>query len=185
MGHGGCIFCSSYGGGEFAEQSCQSVAQQLERAKVRVRQKNGRNGKYIAYFQSFSNTYAPVSRLRQLYYDAIAPEEIVGLAIGTRPDCLGEDVMEVLKEVNATYVHGLTATPVRQDGHQPIIFMQCGPIRYQVDAKRQAEKRAFTHAVIPRFTSLSQPLTDSLPWKITDAYGAEMILQELITKIIL
>ena len=79
---------------------------------------------------------------------------------------------KVLKEVNATYVHGLTATPVRQDGHQPIIFMQCGPIRYQVDAKRQAEKRAFTHAVIPRFTSLSQPLTDSLPWKITDAYAA-------------
>lgn len=55
----------------------------------------------------------------------------------------------VLKEVNAKYVYGLTATPARQDGHQPIIHMQCGPIRYQVDAKAQAEKRPFDHAVMP------------------------------------
>ena len=79
---------------------------------------------------------------------------------------------KVLKEVNAAYVYGLTATPARQDGHQPIIFMQCGPIRYQVDARQQAEKRAFAHAVIPRFTRFSQPLTDALPWNITDAYAA-------------
>ena len=59
----------------------------------------------------------------------------------------------VLKEVNAKYVYGLTATPTRQDGHQPIIHMQCGPIRYLVDAKEQAEKRAFDHFLVPRFTS--------------------------------
>lgn len=95
----GCIFCSAYGGGAFAERICGSVAQQLERAKERVSAKN-KNGKYIAYFQSFSNTYAPVSRLRQLYYDAIAPEEIVGLAIGTRPDCLSSATVELLREIN-------------------------------------------------------------------------------------
>ena len=67
---------------------------------------------------------------------------------------------QVLKEVNAKYVYGLTATPARQDGHQPIIHMQCGPIRYQVDAKVQAEKRPFDHAVIPKFTSFTQPVTD-------------------------
>lgn len=77
-----------------------------------------------------------------------------------------------LKEVNAKYVYGLTATPVRQDGHQPIIHMQCGPIRYQVDAKAQAEKRPFDLAVVPKFTSFAQPLTDAAPWKITDAYAA-------------
>ena len=98
VGHGGCIFCSSYGGGEFAEQSCQSVAQQLERAKARVSAKN-RNGKYIAYFQSFTNTYAPVPRLRQLYLEAIAPEDIVGLSIGTRPDCLPEETVALLGEL--------------------------------------------------------------------------------------
>ena len=95
----GCIFCSAYGGGEFAESTCGSVAQQLERAKTRVRAKN-KEGKYIAYFQSFSNTYAPVSHLRQLYHEAIAPEDIAGLAIGTRPDCLSEKVVQLLREIN-------------------------------------------------------------------------------------
>ena len=99
-GSGGCIFCSAYGGGEFAENVCASVAEQLERAKLRVSAKN-KDGKYIAYFQSFSNTYGPVSRLRQLYEAAIAPEEIVGLAIGTRPDCLPEETVALLREINA------------------------------------------------------------------------------------
>ena len=100
LGTGGCIFCSAYGGGEFAEGGPEPIAVQLERAKERVRQKN-REGKYIAYFQSFTNTYASVERLRQLYLQAIAPEEIVGLSIGTRPDCLGQDVVELLRQVNA------------------------------------------------------------------------------------
>lgn len=90
----------------------------------------------------------------------------------------------VLKEVNAKYVYGLTATPVRQDGHQPIIHMQCGPIRHQVDAKAQAEKRPFDHAVIPRFTSFAQPLTDSEPWKITDAYAAMQVNEERNERIV-
>jgi radical SAM protein (TIGR01212 family) len=99
VGVGGCIFCSAYGGGEFAESSCGSVALQLERAKMRVAAKN-KSGKYMAYFQSFTGTYAPVERLRQLYLDAIAPEDIVGISIGTRPDCLSPEVVELLGEVN-------------------------------------------------------------------------------------
>ena len=98
-GRGGCIFCSAFGGGEFAEKSCQSIAEQLERAKARVSAKN-KDGKYIAYFQSFSNTYAPASHLRQLYYEAIAPEDIAGLAIGTRPDCLRDETVQLLREIN-------------------------------------------------------------------------------------
>jgi len=66
----------------------------------------------------------------------------------------------VLKEVNAKYVYGLTATPTRQDGHQPIIHMQCGPIRYLVDAKEQAEKRAFEHYLLPRFTTYRSAIAD-------------------------
>ena len=95
----GCIFCSAYGGGEFAQGQCESVASQLEKAKSRVAAKNT-GGKYIAYFQSFTGTYAPVARLRQLYLEAIAPEDIVGLAIGTRPDCLSRQVLDLLGEVN-------------------------------------------------------------------------------------
>ena len=98
LGSGGCIFCS--GSGEFAEGGPDPIALQLERAKRRVAAKN-RDGKYIAYFQAFTNTYAPVERLRQLYLAAIAPEEIVGLSIGTRPDCLGEDVVALLAQIHA------------------------------------------------------------------------------------
>ncbi len=96
---GGCIFCSGSGSGDFAEGPCGSVDEQLQRAKARVRAKN-RDGKYIAYFQSFTGTYAPLERLRQLYFDAIAPDDIVGLAIGTRPDCLPEEVVDLLAEIN-------------------------------------------------------------------------------------
>ena len=95
----GCIFCSAYGGGEFAEGDCGSVRAQLERAKARVSAKN-RDGKYIAYFQSFTNTYAPAAHLRRLYLEAMAPEEIVGLAIGTRPDCLPPETVQLLGELN-------------------------------------------------------------------------------------
>lgn len=97
LGTGGCIFCS--GSGEFAEGGPDPIAVQLERAKGRVAAKN-KGGKYIAFFQAFTNTYAPVERLRRLYLEAIAPEEILGLAIGTRPDCLGEDVVALLKQIN-------------------------------------------------------------------------------------
>ena len=97
---GGCVFCSAYGGGEFAEKTCGSVTRQLEKAKERVAAKN-KGGRYMAYFQSFTGTYAPVERLRQLYLEAIAPEDVVALSIGTRPDCLGRDVIDLLKEINA------------------------------------------------------------------------------------
>ena len=99
VGIGGCIFCSAYGGGEFAEGGCQSVAQQLQRAKRRVEAKN-KGGKYIAYFQSFTGTYGPLERLEELYRAAMEPEDIVGLSIGTRPDCLSEAVVALLERLN-------------------------------------------------------------------------------------
>ena len=101
LGTGGCIFCSQSGSGEFAEGKCNSIADQLAKAKSRVSAKI-KEGKFIAYFQSFTNTYAPVERLRQVYSEAIAPEDIVGLAVGTRPDCLGEDVVALLAEIKNT-----------------------------------------------------------------------------------
>lgn len=97
LGTRGCIFCT--GSAEFAEGGPDPIPLQLERAKERVRTKN-KDGKYIAYFQSFTNTYAPVEVLRQRYYAAIAPEEIVGLSIGTRPDCLPSETVALLSEIN-------------------------------------------------------------------------------------
>ncbi len=98
LGIGGCIFCSGDGGGEFAERGV-SITEQLERAKFRV-EKKCKTGKYIAYFQSFTNTYAPISELRRKYAEAISQPYIVGLAIGTRPDCLPDAVIELLAELN-------------------------------------------------------------------------------------
>ena len=99
IGTGGCIFCNETGSGDFAACGI-SIPQQLQEAKKWVEKKN-KDGKYMAYFQSFTNTYAAPDVLRRRYLEAIAPSDIVGLAIGTRPDCLGEGVMEVLKEVHA------------------------------------------------------------------------------------
>ena len=99
LGFGGCIFCSAAGSGEFAAGSAPSIAAQLEQAKARVSAKN-KGGKYIAYFQSFTNTYAPAEVLREKFTAALAPDDIVGLAVGTRPDCLPEDVVALLSELN-------------------------------------------------------------------------------------
>lgn len=96
---GGCIFCSGDGSGTFAEKCHSSVTEQLERAKTRVENKI-KTGKYIAYFQAFTNTYAHVELLRKLYYEAISPDYIVGIAIGTRPDCLPDEVIALLAEIN-------------------------------------------------------------------------------------
>ena len=95
----GCIFCAGDGSGAFAEKDCGDIRQQMEQAKRRVEAKN-KNGKYIAYFQSFTGTYAPADYLRRVYSEAMAPEEIVGLAVGTRPDCLGDDVIALLAQLN-------------------------------------------------------------------------------------
>ena len=98
VGAGGCIFCGSDGSGAFAEGG-NCISHQLEKAKARVSAKI-KGGKFIAYFQAFTSTYAPVEHLRRLYKEALAAEDVVGLAIGTRPDCLGEDVVALLAEIN-------------------------------------------------------------------------------------
>ena len=94
----GCIFCSGRGSGDFAAPSCLSISQQLEAAKTRVARKN-RDGKYIAYFQSFSNTYQSAEYLTPLFWEAISQPEVVALSIATRPDCLKDDVLELLRDL--------------------------------------------------------------------------------------
>ena len=95
----GCIFCSRGGSGDFAESREKSISEQIADGKKRVSKKI-KGGKYIAYFQAFTNTYAPVDRLRELYTEAMSQPDIAALSIGTRPDCLGEDVLALLDEMN-------------------------------------------------------------------------------------
>lgn len=99
LSEGGCIFCSEGGSGDYAESSRLSVSGQIARGKGQSSKKYS-GGRYIAYFQAFTNTYGPVERLRALYEEAIAPEEIAAIAIGTRPDCLPAPILDLLEEIN-------------------------------------------------------------------------------------
>ena len=99
IGTGGCIFCSAGGSGDFAEGRCASVAEQIEKAKARVQKKTDA-AKFIAYFQSYTNTYAPVEYLETLFSEAIAEPSVVALSIGTRPDCLPDEVIALLSRLN-------------------------------------------------------------------------------------
>lgn len=98
-GTGGCIFCSRGGSGEFAADKKLSIPEQLKQAKQRVESKT-RDNAYIAYFQPFSNTYGDIEYLRRIYNEAIAPDWIVGLNIATRPDCLPDEVISLLAEID-------------------------------------------------------------------------------------
>ncbi len=99
IGYRGCIFCSGGGSGEFAGDRCLSITMQLEQQKAQIEKKFPAR-KYIAYFQAFTNTYAPVSRLRPLFMEAVSHPDVVILSIATRPDCLDRDVLELLAQLN-------------------------------------------------------------------------------------
>lgn len=99
IGKGGCIFCSAGGSGDFAESRNLSIYEQIEAGKKRVAKKI-KSGKYIAYFQAFTNTYAPIDVLKEKYYEALGHPDIVALSIATRPDCLDSDVLALLDEIN-------------------------------------------------------------------------------------
>ncbi len=99
LGHGGCIFCSAGGSGDFAGNPSESITQQIEHGKALLSAKYSGNS-YIAYFQAYTNTYAPVEYLRRIFTEAIHHPDIVCLSIATRPDCLGEEVIDLLQELN-------------------------------------------------------------------------------------
>lgn len=98
LGKRGCIFCSEGGSGDFAASRQLSITDQIEQGKALLKNKNT-GQRYIAYFQAFTNTYAPVDTLRRLYLEAMASPDIAAIAIGTRPDCLGDDVLKLLDEL--------------------------------------------------------------------------------------
>lgn len=99
IGERGCMFCSEGGSGDFASSPLLSITEQITAAKERISGKT-KARKFIAYFQAFTNTYAPVSYLRKIYTEAIMQPDIVALSIGTRPDCISDSVLELLSELN-------------------------------------------------------------------------------------
>lgn len=125
----GCIFCSAGGSGEFAQQSDLSVTKQIEAGKALIRSK-APSARYIAYFQSFTNTYAPAEKLRPLFTEAISHPEVAVLSVATRPDCLKDDVLDLLEELarikpvwvelGLQTIHPQTAAYIRRGYELPV-----------------------------------------------------------------
>lgn len=99
LSYGGCIFCSEKGSGDFAGDRMLDIKTQFEINKQKMNKK-WQDGKYIAYFQAFTNTYAPLDYLKQLFLSACEIKDVVGIFIATRPDCLTKETIEFLSYLN-------------------------------------------------------------------------------------
>ncbi|MCR4675129.1 MAG: TIGR01212 family radical SAM protein [Lachnospiraceae bacterium] len=129
IGTGGCSFCSEGGSGEFAA-AFRPIQEQMEEAKKRIISKTSAK-KFIAYFQSYTNTYGDPLRLKQLYQEALIPDDIVALSLGTRPDCLDDAILEMLSdlqkikpvwiELGLQTIHEHTAKNIRR-GYSLAVF---------------------------------------------------------------
>ncbi len=99
ISYGGCIYCSSRGSGDFAGERSKHLKQQFRETRDKMHKK-WQKAKYIGYFQAFTSTYAPANELKEMYTTIMNEEGVVGISIATRPDCLSEDILGVLEEVN-------------------------------------------------------------------------------------
>ena len=150
IGHGGCIFCSTAGSGDFAGPATCSITKQLAMRKENLTKKRPVHS-YIAYFQAFTNTYAPVEYLRQIYMEAIQDPDVQILSIATRPDCLPDDVLQLLEEINQIKpvwvelglqtIHPQTATYIRR-GYPLEVFEEA------VNNLRKRNISVITHTIL-------------------------------------
>lgn len=150
VGRGGCIFCSARGSGDFAGARNLDLKQQFRTVRDQVRSKWPK-AKYIGYFQAYSNTYGPAGRLRALYEEILHETDVVGLSVATRPDCLPDDVVAVLAEMNnKTYlwvelglqtIHERTLALINR-GHSHATFVE------GVDKLRRCGIRVCAHIIL-------------------------------------
>lgn len=182
LGTRGCIFCSRGGSGEFAESKEKSVTQQIDDGKKRV-EKKIKDGKYIAYFQAFTNTYAPVCKLKSLYTEAINHPDIVALSIGTRPDCLGDDVLELLDKMNKIKpvfielglqtIHENTAQYIRR-GYPLEVYDKA------VDDLHKIEINVVTHLIIGLPGESEQDILQSVEYVCQKTDGIKLQLLHIL-----
>ncbi|MBR2540097.1 MAG: TIGR01212 family radical SAM protein [Mogibacterium sp.] len=149
-GYGGCAFCSGEGSGELASDIEQGISASITEQIARLSEK-WPDAAYIAYFQSHTNTYAPVDVLRSRFYQALDDPRISGIAIATRPDCLGDDVLDLLSEINRDHymwvelgfqsMHAVT-TRAMGIGYEPEVYDQA------VDALLSRRIRVVSHLIL-------------------------------------
>ena len=150
LGTGGCIFCSAGGSGEFAQSRELSITEQIENGKRLVESKY-RGNMYIAYFQAYTGTYADAERLRSLFTEAIMHPDIVAISVATRPDCLPEDVLDLLEELNRIKpvwvelglqtIHERTAEYIRR-GYPRVVYDRA------LEQLRRRNIEVITHVII-------------------------------------
>ena len=150
LGERGCIFCSQGGSGDFAGDRRDSITEQINKQAEKLAQKRNASA-FIAYFQAYTNTYAPVDYLRKIYTEAINHPQVAAVSIGTRPDCLGPDVLALLEELNQIKpvwielglqtIHERTAAYIRR-GYPLSCFEEA------VKALRQRDLDVIVHTIL-------------------------------------
>ncbi len=185
IGRGGCIFCSASGSGDFAGTAGLSISEQLQKGKADLARKRPVHS-YIAYFQAFTNTYAPVHVLEQIYREAAGDPEVKILSIATRPDCLGEPVLELLERINQIKpvwielglqtIHPATAAFIRR-GYELPVFEQ---------AVRELRRRKLTvivHTILYLPGETQQQMLDTLDYlNQRDIQGIKLQLLHILKK---
>lgn len=183
IGTRGCIFCSAGGSGDFAADGALSISHQIEEQKQLLLKKRPVE-KYIAYFQAYTNTYAPVEYLRSIFTEAISHPNIVGLSIGTRPDCLGDDVLGLLEELNhikpvwveleLQTIHEKTAAYIRRGYHLDCFENAVADLR-----KRSLE--VIVHTILGLPGESSEDILDTMKYLNTvDIQGIKLQLLHVL-----
>lgn len=175
-GTGGCIFCSDSGSGEFASD--------IE-DQIRLFSDKWPRAKYLAYFQNHTNTYAPVSELREKYYTILANPKIEGLVIGTRPDCLSEEVLDLLSEIN--YTHFLWVELGLQTIHNETarLINRCYDLSVFDDAMRRLSARgikAVVHLILGLPGESREQILDSVRYvaSLPELFGMKLHLLNIV-----
>lgn len=172
---GGCIFCSSMGGGDFASTISSQISLIADKWP---------NAKYIAYFQNHTNTYAPADELRRKYYDALSDPLISGIAIATRPDCLPDDVLDLLSEINES--HFLWVELGLQSIHEKtgeLINRCCSLEDYDKAIKALNDRgiRTVVHLILGLPGETRQDMTDSVSYVAkSGAWGLKLHMLNVV-----
>ena len=188
LGARGCIFCSEGGSGEFAGSPELSVSEQIEEGKRRLAGKRPVR-RYIAYFQAYTNTYGPEERLRRMFTEAISHPEIAVLSIATRPDCLGDEVLSLLEELNRIKpvwvelglqtIHEKTAAFIRR-GYPLSVFDQA------VKALTQRGIETIVHTILGLPGETPEMMLDTVRYvNLTSASGIKLQLLHILKNTVL